>query len=138
MKGYQIFSLKKDTLIGVLEGPPNTPYENGYFLFKMLFPDDFPSKPPKVIIISKIFHPNISEKGEVSFNILQDNILEERWSPPLWSFDKTIYPIQSLLDEPNPDNFLNEKAGILFKENRSIYDETVRSYTFLFPNYSKF
>ena len=42
--GYQILSYKHNALIGVLEGPPNTPYENGYFLFKILFPKDFPIK----------------------------------------------------------------------------------------------
>lgn len=33
-EGFQILSLKGNTLIGVLEGPPNTPFEDGYFLFK--------------------------------------------------------------------------------------------------------
>jgi hypothetical protein len=33
--GYQIFSFIGQTVIGVMEGPPNTPYENGYILFKL-------------------------------------------------------------------------------------------------------
>ena len=133
-EGYQIFSLKNNTLYGVLEGPPNTPYENGYFLFKMLFPaEDFPFKPPKFIFISKIFHPNISENGVVSVDILRNE-----WGVPLWPFCNTIHSIQSLLDDPNPNDFLNEKAAILYKKDRSIYDETVRGYTSLFANYSKF
>ena len=36
-EGYQILSLKNDTLIGVLEGPPNTSFENGYFFSKYYF-----------------------------------------------------------------------------------------------------
>ena len=132
-KGYQIFTLINDTLIGVLEGPPNTPYENGYFLFKMLFPDDYHFKPPKFIFITNVFHPNISETGYVSVDILQKN-----WSPAIVNFDRIIYSIQSLLDDPNPDDFLNEKAAKLFKSDRKSYDETVRGYTFLFANHSKF
>ena len=37
-EGFQIFSFKNDTLIGVLEGFPKTPFENGYFLFKIILP----------------------------------------------------------------------------------------------------
>ena len=131
--GYQILSFKVDTLIGLLEGPPNTPYENGYFLFKLLIPSRFPMAPPNFCFLTNIFHPNISENGYVSVDIL-----DYEWSPALFRFEKIIYSIQSLLDEPNPDNFLNETAANLYKKDRTIYDETVREYTSLFSNYLKF
>ena len=131
--GYQILSYKHNALIGVLEGPPNTPYENGYFLFKILFPKDFPIKAPQFCFLSIIFHPNISENGYVSVDFL-----DKEWSPCLLELEIIIYSIQSLLDDPNPDNFLNETAANLCKKDRRIYDETVREYTSLFSNYSKF
>ena len=131
--GYQIFSFIGQTVIGVMEGPPNTPYENGYFLFKFCINDNFPFSPPKFYFISNIFHPNISENGYVSVDILED-----QWSPPLMDFEKIIISIQSLLDDPNPDIFLNEMAAKLYKEDKSKYDETVREYTSLFANYSKY
>ena len=131
--GFQLFNIKNDTLVGVLEGPPNTPHENGYFLFKMIFLEKYPFKPPKFIFITNIFHPNISETGYVSVDILQDN-----WSPWLGNFDRIIYSIQSLLDDPNPYDFLNEKSAKLYNNDRKSYDETVKSYTFLFANHSKF
>ena len=132
-EGYQIFSIRDDTLIGVLEGPPNTPFEEGFFLFKIIFPDDYPIVPPKFIFISKIFHPNISEEGFVSCDILQNG-----WSPGLNGFFCFFYSVQSLLDDPNANDFLNESAAKLWKENRNIYNETVREYTSIFANYSKF
>ena len=64
--GYQILSFKVDTLIGLLEGPPNTPYENGYFLFKLLISSSYPIQPPKFCFLTNIFHPNISDNGYVS------------------------------------------------------------------------
>ena len=113
-EGFQILSIIYDTLIGVLEGPLNTPYENGFFLFKMVFNNDFPVlSPPQFIFISQIFHPNISDNGFVSVDILQRD-----WSPAISRFDKIIYSVQSLLDDPNPDIFLNEKAAKLCKENK--------------------
>ena len=133
-EGFQIFSIKDETLIGVLEGPYDTPYENGYFLFKIILSDEFPlGRPPKFIFISVIFHPNISENGYVSIDIFQD-----KWGPALSVFDKMIYSIQSLLDDPNPDNFLNENAAKLYKENKTAYNQTVREYTSRFANYTQF
>jgi len=131
--GYQILSYKNNKLIGVIEGPPNTPYENGYFLFKILFPKEYPITALQFYFLSIIFHPNISENGYVSVSIL-----DYEWTPILIDFEKIIYSIQSLLDDPNPDNFLNGTAANLYKKDRRIYDETVREYTSLFSNYSKF
>ena len=131
--GYQILSFKHDTLIGVLEGPPNTIYENGYFLFKILLPEDYPLRVPQFYFLSTIFHPNISENGYASVDIL-----DYWWTPALCCFEAIIYSIQSLLDDPNPDIFLNEIAANLYKKDKKIYDETVREYTSLFANYSKF
>ena len=132
-EGYQILSFKNDTLIGVLEGPPATPLEDGYFLFKIIFPEGYSFRPPQFFFISKIFHPNISEDGYVYVDILQ-----QMWSPAIANFNLIIYSIQSLLNDPNTDDFINEKAAKLCKEDRNIYDKTVREYTSIFANYSKF
>ena len=94
-KGFQIFTLKNNSLIGVLEGPPETSFENGYFLFKILFPNDYNFSPPKFVFITEIFHPNISENGFVSVDILHD-----QWTPALSGLRTIIYSIQSLLDDP--------------------------------------
>ena len=113
--------------------PKDTFYKGGFFILKIIFPDDYPIVPPKFIFISKIFHPNISEEGFVSCDILQNG-----WSPGLNEFFCLIYSVQSLLDDPNANDFLNESAAKLWKENRNIYNETVREYTSIFANYSKF
>jgi ubiquitin-protein ligase len=120
-------------LLGVLEGPQNTPYENGFFIFKMLIPKDLPFQPPEFIFISNIFHPNISENGFVFVDILRN-----QWSPALEDFEAIIYSIQSFLDTPNPDEFLNENAAKLYKEDKTRYNEFVREYTSIYSNYSKF
>ena len=131
--GYQILKFDSDTLIGLLEGPPDTPYENGYFLFKIIFSKDYPLSSPQFIFITSIFHPNISENGYVSIDILSWD-----WCPALLLIKKIIYSVQSLLDDPNPDYFLNETAAKLYKSDKNIYNETVRKFTSLYANYSKF
>ena len=49
-----------------------------------------------------------------------------------------IHLVQSLLDDPNPNDFINEFAAKLCKKDRNIYNETVRCHTSQFANYSKF
>ena len=131
--GYQILKFNSDTLIGLLEGPPDTPYENGYFLFKIIFSKNYPFSSPQFIFITSIFHPNISENGYVSIDILSGD-----WTFALLAIIKIIYSVQSLLDDPNPDYFLNETAAKLYKSDKNIYNETIRKYTSLYAKYSKF
>ena len=118
---------------GALEGPPQTPYQNGIFLFSIIFPEDYPFKPPKFIFKTKIFHPNISEDGNVSIDILQN-----QWSPVLSAFHRIILSVQSLLNDPNPNDYLNQEAAKLFIENKEKYEETVIEYTKKYANYNNF
>ena len=129
-QGYQIFGLIGDNLYGVLEGPPQTFYEYGYYYFIIIIPADYPLKTPKFYFQTKIFHPNIDEFGLVSVDILQDY-----WSPAQCRFEKIIYSVQSLLDDPNPEVFVNESAAKLYKENIKEYERVVRKYVSDYANF---
>lgn len=129
-QGYQIFGLIGDNLYGVLEGPPQTFYEYGYYYFIIIIPADYPLKTPKFYFQTKIFHPNIDEFGLVSVDILQDY-----WSPAQCRFEKIIYSVQSLLDDPNPEVFVNESAAKLYKENIKEYERVVRKYASDYANF---
>jgi ubiquitin-conjugating enzyme E2 S len=67
-----------------------TPYQGGIFRCVIFVEQDFPSKPPKgnlgfvklsAYFTTKIFHPNISTKGEICVNHLKKD-----WNPCKWSF----------------------------------------------------
>ena len=128
--GFQIINFNIDTIIGVLEGPINSNYENGFFFFKMKWNiDKYPFEAPKFYFITKIFHPNIGEDGLVSY------IDNGEWTPALRN-RTVILCVQSLLGSPNINVFLNQEAVKLYKENKNLYDNTVKDYVNKYANYS--
>jgi ubiquitin-conjugating enzyme E2 S len=63
-----------------ITGPQETPYEGGTFRVKLIVSSDFPYGAPKGIFMTKIYHPNVSEKGEICVNTLKRD-----WNPKGWS-----------------------------------------------------
>ncbi|KAL4438413.1 hypothetical protein ABPG74_009452 [Tetrahymena malaccensis] len=106
-----IFDIQAD-----VEGPVKTPYEGGSFRCKLVLPQDFPKSPPKGYFITKIFHPNVSEKGEICVNTLKKD-----WNHQSWSFYNIFEVIKCLLIIPFPESALNEEAGKLFMEDYDSY-----------------
>ena len=47
-------------LIGTINGPSGTPYENGVFDVDIMVDGEYPFVPPKIKFITKIWHPNVS------------------------------------------------------------------------------
>ncbi len=54
----------------------DTPFEDGTFRLLLQFDESYPTKPPTVKFLSRMFHPNVYANGELCLDILQN-----RWSP---------------------------------------------------------
>ena len=104
-------------------GPKDSPYEDGIFLLKINFPNNYPFKPPQITFDTKIFHPNISSSGSICLDILQSN-----WSPAL-TITKTLLSISSLLTDPNPDDPLVSSIANMYKSDREKYNEEAKLWT---------
>jgi len=72
-------------------GPSDTPYQYGFYFFKLEFTTNYPSEPPKVTYYTqgdKIrFHPNLYRSGKVCVSILNT------WRGEQWSSCQTISSI---------------------------------------------
>ena len=54
----------------VIFGPDNTEWESGVFRLEMIFPENYPAKPPEVRFLTSMFHPNIYTNGKICLDIL--------------------------------------------------------------------
>lgn len=104
-------------------GPEDSPYEGGLFRADVVFPADYPFKPPKLRFETRIYHPNISRTGDICLDILKN-----KWSPAL-TISKVLLSICSLLTDPNPDDPLVREAAIMYKDFPIEYASKAREWT---------
>ena len=104
-------------------GPVGSPYEGGIFYLKIEFPEDYPFKPPKITFITKIYHCNINNAGNICLDILK-----EQWSPAL-TISKLLLSICSLMDDQNPNDPLMLDIANLYIHERHIFNERAKNYT---------
>jgi ubiquitin-conjugating enzyme E2 S len=106
-----------------IKGPEDTPYVGGVFTVSLCFGETYPEQPPKGTFKTKIFHPNVSEKGEICVNALKKD-----WEPTI-SIGHILSVVRCLLIEPNPESALNEEAGRLLLEDYNEFAKRARLYT---------
>ena len=49
--------------------------QNGTYKLSMTFSEKYPSEPPQVRFLSKMFHPNINDRGDICLDVLK----MEKW-----------------------------------------------------------
>ncbi|KAJ3130468.1 Ubiquitin-conjugating enzyme E2 S-C [Nowakowskiella sp. JEL0407] len=106
-----------------ISGPDGTPYEGGAFKVKITLGNDFPVAPPKGYFETKIFHPNVSDKGEICVSTLKKD-----WKKEL-GIAHILLTIKCLLIVPNPESALNEEAGRLLLEEYEEFAKRAKVYT---------
>ncbi|KAF7668670.1 hypothetical protein LDENG_00297630 [Lucifuga dentata] len=106
-------------------GPPNTHYEGGYFKARIKFPIDYPYSPPAFRFLTKMWHPNIYENGDVCISILHPPVDDpqsgelpsERWNPTQ-NVRTILLSVISLLNEPNTFSPANVDASVMYRKWR--------------------
>ena len=97
-------------------------YHGGKFVFKFAIPEDWPIRRPRVTCQTKVWHPDISEEGLVSLDILRDC-----YSPTV-NISQIIVGIQFLFAEPNFNSPLNVIAADQYLKNPTAFQAKVQEY----------
>ena len=139
IKNEQNFLTKKRTLTkyihripstnnftGFILGPKNSFYKKKIFRIKIFLPKNYPFKPPKVIFIDTIFHPNV----KISDGFICVDILKENWKP-MMTLDSVLEVVIRLLEKPNCESPLNLDAAFLLREGEN---EEFQKFVDLFYN----
>ena len=79
--------------------PDNSSYDKGAFRIEINFPAEYPFKPPKITLKTKIYHPNIDEKGQVCLPVIS----AENWKPATKT-DQVIQSLTALANDPQPEH----------------------------------
>ena len=120
--GHMISMADDGTMICVLKGPDDTPYEKMSFKLRITLPIQYPFRSPSVGFIDNVYHPNVDYmSGSICMNVLN-----QEWTPvyTLVSIMETLLP--QLLTYPNPDDPLNEDAAKLLLEKPEEYKTLCR------------
>ncbi|CAN8075015.1 unnamed protein product [Agarophyton chilense] len=78
----------------VLQGPPGTPYEGGIFMGRLLFPEQYPYKPPAVFMCT----PQGRFKCNQKLCLSMSDFHPETWNP-LWSVSAVLTGLLSFMLE---------------------------------------
>jgi ubiquitin-conjugating enzyme E2 D/E len=76
---HLVISLENDNLLHwniILQNLIDTPFESGSFELEMKFTVDYPFKPPVIHFKTRIYHPNVSENGDVCLGIIKQGVIE--------------------------------------------------------------
>nr|6ZHS_B Chain B, Ubiquitin-conjugating enzyme E2 13 [Saccharomyces cerevisiae S288C]6ZHS_C Chain C, Ubiquitin-conjugating enzyme E2 13 [Saccharomyces cerevisiae S288C] len=109
-----------------IEGPEQSPYEDGIFELELYLPDDYPMEAPKVRFLTKIYHPNIDRLGRICLDVLKTN-----WSPAL-QIRTVLLSIQALLASPNPNDPLANDVAEDWIKNEQGAKAKAREWTKLY------
>lgn len=104
-------------------GPPDTPYENGCFIFDMFIPDKYPNVAPNIRVKNTgnvKMNPNLNEDGSICLSILDTYVGDtakgsEKWIPQISTIYQVLMSIQGQI--------LVEKPWLNGVEHYSTYDD---------------
>ena len=77
----------------------------GCFKLKLVLSEEYPNVPPRGFFLTKIYHPNVADNGDICVNTLKRD-----WSAEL-TLKHVFQVIKCLMIVPFPESSLNCEAG---------------------------
>ncbi|XP_063238625.1 NEDD8-conjugating enzyme UBE2F-like [Bacillus rossius redtenbacheri] len=101
----------------------------GHFHFLVTVPEEYNMMPPAVRCTTRIWHPNISEDGEVCLSLLRQNSIDGMgWAPTRKLKDVVLGLNMLFTDLLNFDDPLNIEAAELYERDKAAFRSRVQDY----------
>jgi ubiquitin-conjugating enzyme E2 F len=101
----------------------------GRFKFRVDVPEEYNIVPPKVKCLTRIWHPNINEDGEVCLSLLRQNSLDSLGWAPTRRLKDVIWGLNSLFsDLLNFEDPLNVDAAEHYERDKEAFIGKVKEY----------
>jgi ubiquitin-conjugating enzyme E2 D len=106
-----------------LIGPENSPYAGGKFVLRLIFPTQYPFKPPELHFQTTIYHPSVvTATGEVCSAVLGN------WGPTLTA-EHCLMTVYSLLQVPSPDHPLEQDIAQQLATKPKEFEKMAKKFT---------
>lgn len=91
----------------IMEGTQGSIYEDGFFMLKIVFTENYPENRPSIYFLNKIFHPHVSSSGAACIVPTKNDIIS------------VLETVESMfLDyDADLDHAYSEEPKALYKEN---------------------
>ncbi|CAL8273075.1 unnamed protein product [Gadus morhua 'NCC'] len=107
----------------LLQGPPDTPYENGTFELYCQFGPDYPVKPPTLRFVTVMYHCNINNSGRICHNIF------DRGYNAHIPMKEILEAVYGLLIAPEAEDPLDSILAEQFQSSKKEYDRKAKDHT---------
>lgn len=99
-------------------------YQGGLFELEICLSPNYPFDPPIVSFVTKIFHPNVDQRGRICLDSLKPQPAGS-WQPSL-NVRQVLSQIQILIGEPGLADPLSMEAADLYRNDKQQYVKTAQ------------
>lgn len=135
---FSVEQVEERVFIGRISGLDGSPYRRGVFHFAIFVPADYPFKPPRVKLLTRIFSAGVDDSGENPWNLHQ----RLDWSPA-YSLETILMHYEMELGNEvgldgrfmanvDPCVLKDPERAQLWKENLVEYKRLAREWTELY------
>jgi len=112
-----------------LLGPKDTPYKGGFFIIKIVFPEDYPWGILDIIFLTPIYHLDVNPR-KILFPWAEElghvSVTFTNWWKPETTAREMLTQLFSVFYWQNPECPYGLDRNVEYAENRPLFEEKIK------------